>query len=471
MTISIIIKDDEKKQEETITVDSENCKDWEEVSYQVGCRVSRKVATLLLTDIEEGLNQKRPKGWKIKGFYERTRVTRFGDVTVSRRLYKDDKDDSHFLLDEDLDWPPFRMATPSLTEALVELSTQCSFWRVSQTLEKLTAGVLTKSTIHSLLQEVSRAFMEEEKGAWESCFGEGRLPPGGDRKVSTLFVEADGIQVHLQRENQERYELKSAIAYEGWELLPQTDERYRLVSKKIYCQGDNNIPFFEGASLLWDRYWDMSCLELIVLGGDDADWISKGEEELPCCIRQLDGFHLSRSCRRGWEKGEDMYDAIRTGRVRWTLGDAVAREGKTAQKERNHVLKCLDTGVDWRKKVEGTLASLIVPQLVRGLGAMESNEDKLFANRMKKKGLSWTIPGAQRMGKAIQIVANDELRNWCGRKPSKSDASEVNLSFDVFVYPPEYENSVSVPALVGPHSSRSWVKVLRSLSTQPYPVN
>ena len=90
------------------------------------------------------------------------------------------------------------------------------------------------------------------------------------------------------------------------------------------------------------------------------------------------------------------------------------------------------------------------------------------------------------MGKAIQMVTNDELRNWCDHKPTessessesteptesiKSDASEANLSFDVFVYPPEYESSVSVPALVGPHSSRPWVKVLRSLSTQPYPVN
>ena len=76
--------------------------------------------------------------------------------------------------------------------------------------------------------------------------------------------------------------------------------------------------------------------------------------------------------------------------------------------------------MDWRKKVE-TLATPFastVPEGARGLGTMESNEDKLFADRMKKRGLSWTIKGAQRMGKAIELAFNEELARWCGRKPS-----------------------------------------------------
>ena len=51
---------------------------------------------------------------------------------------------------------------------------------------------------------------------------------------------------------------------------------------------------------------------------------------------------------------------------------------------------------------------------------MESNEDKLFANRMKKRGMSWTIKGLQRTGKAIQMVFNGNLRDWCGRKLPES---------------------------------------------------
>jgi hypothetical protein len=65
---------------------------------------------------------------------------------------------------------------------------------------------------------------------------------------------------------------------------------YKLTSKSIYCRSNDSIPLWEGA------------------------------EDMPDCIRQLDGFHLARACSRGWEKGNDMYSAIRCGRARRTLG-------------------------------------------------------------------------------------------------------------------------------------------------------
>jgi len=63
---------------------------------------------------------------------------------------------------------------------------------------------------------------------------------------------------------------------------------------------------------------------------------------------------------------------------------------------------------------------------------MESNEDKLFAHRMKKLGMSWTIKGAQRMGKTIQLSFHGELANWCGRKPANAGKQDSGLSFDLF---------------------------------------
>ena len=64
------------------------------------------------------------------------------------------------------------------------------------------------------------------------------------------------------------------------------------------------------------------------------------------------------------------------------------------------------------------------------------------------------------MGKAIQLSFNGELVKWCGRSPQK-DGSE-SLSFSLF---DELVSGTSVmPALVGPHASRHWVKVLRDIS-------
>jgi len=386
--------------------------------------------------------------------------------------YHKNKKKYRFLLDEYLNWLPYQKATPSLKSALAELSTQCSFRRVSGTMEKLLAGILTKSTIHSLLTDVSQRAIEDEKETYTACFEQGKLTKGGELKAPILHVESDGLYVHLQREKDERgnrqehYELKSGIIYDGWQRLPQTEERYSLTNKRVYCHSDDTIPFWDGLSLLGDRYWDMSYLKLIVLGGDDAEWVNKGAEELPYCVRQLDGFHLARSCKRGWKNGMDMYEAIRSGRVRRTLGKLEERAGKLANKEREHVYKCLDRGVDWRKKVD----SIVIPEGSRGLGCMESNEDKLFADRMKKRGMSWTKTGAKRMGKAIQLVANGDLRDYCGAKKSQDRFSEDRLSFDLFFYSPEYEHSVSMPVFGSSHSTRPYARVLRDLAKNNYPL-
>lgn len=99
--------------------------------------------------------------------------------------------------------------------------------------------------------------------------------------------------------------------------------------KKIYCRGDDSIPFWDGASLEWHEWWDLGYAKLIVVGGDDAEWVDEGTQELPFSVRQLSGFHLARSCRKGWEDGDDMYAAIRAGRVRRTLGKLKHRKPRT----------------------------------------------------------------------------------------------------------------------------------------------
>jgi hypothetical protein len=158
-----------------------------------------------------------------------------------------------------------------------------------------------------------------------------------------------------------------------------------------------------------------------------------------------------------------MYAAIRSRRVRQTLGELKEKEGKTAQKNRDYVLRHIDDGADWCKKIEGTPLADAIPMNARGLGCMESNEDKLFANRMKKRGMSWTIKGANRMGKAIQMAFNGNLRDWCGRKSPES--RNLKPSFELFDQK-GFNDRASLPALEGPHASRPWVRVLRDL-TQP----
>ena len=474
MAVKIIIQDGAGDQIEKFTLTELDAKGWEEQCYQIGCKVARKVCTLLLSSLEEGLFQSRPQGCRVVGFRKRKLVTRFGDVRFDRRLYKDSEGKYHFLLDEYMDWKPNQAATVSLTEALVKLSTEVPFRKVSETMENLLAGVLSKSTIHQLLCRISGSAMEGEKEEYQASFQEGKLPEPGEKKAPVVYTEADGVWIHLQREKEggkrrKHYELKSAIAYDGWERLEQTEERYRLTNKVVYCRSNDSIPLWDGAGLKWHKNWDLSYTDLIVINGDGAKWIDKGADDLPDCVRQLDGFHLARACSRGWENGSDMYAAIRSGRARQTLGELRENEGKTSQKNRDYVLRHIDDGMDWRKQIEGTPLADAIPVDTRGLGCMESNEDKLFANRLKKRGMSWTIKGAQRMGKAIELAFNGDLRDWCGRKPPES--RNFKPSFELFQKKGLSDDSASLPALQGPHASKPWARVLTELTKPNHLLN
>jgi hypothetical protein len=362
---------------------------------------------------------------------------------------------------------PGQLASASLQEALVEFATQKPFGQVSNTLSALTAGVLSTGTIYHLLKKTANRAIEQERADWQAVYGRGEQTAAGERQVPILFSEGDGTYIHLQREKQKHYEVKQAIAYEGWERLSGKEERYRLVNKRVYCQGSEAIPFWEGASLEWDKQWDLEYLQEIIIGGDGASWIDSGINEIAGSLRQLDGFHLARACGRGWEEGAALYQAIRTGdrqTAKQLIEHLKPREGSGVHKARQYVQRNLEKGQDWRTQSEKT---------GRGLGTMESNIDKLAANRMKKRGLSWTIKGALRMNKAIQLAANGEVKLFCGRPTPDLERQSTRPLQASQVRSGKSQNwlQASLPALVGPHASRPWVRHLRDLTNLNHRLN
>ena len=75
-----------------------------------------------------------------------------------------------------------------------------------------------------------------------------------------LYTEADGVWIHLQREEQKHYEVKCGIAYRGWRRI--AEDRYELVGKRVYAHGDDAIPFWEGASLEWAKQYALDRVKL-----------------------------------------------------------------------------------------------------------------------------------------------------------------------------------------------------------------
>lgn len=203
----------------------------------------------------------------------------------------------------------------------------------------------------------------------------------------------------------------------------------------------------------------------MVVGGDGANWIETGGEEFANAVVQLDGFHLARACGRGFGKelGAQVYQAIRSGdsqKANQLIDSAEPTDNKTARKDRKYVKANVLKGIDWRQRVQQ------VPCSARGLGTMESNGDKLIANRMKKRGMSWTIKGAHHMAKVIQLRRNGELSSMCTSRIGPASPKQPSSPMPTSRQKPSDSKwlQATIPALVGPHHSRPWVQSLRSLA-------
>ncbi len=108
-------------------------------------------------------------------------------------------------------------------------------------------------------------------------------------------------------------------------------------------------------------------------------------------------------------------------------------------------------------------------------GAMECNVDKFIAHRFKKRGMSWSVKGAQSLIKIKEAIANNEWDLWWqGRRDQRIQIDPEPLrqltSKDFWMKeddkPPLME--MTLPALHGPDRNEPWAKVIREIQTIDY---
>ena len=442
----------------------EEAQGWEGRVFRQVCEQGQREAAEHLEALDEALFEQRPRDWIVVGFRERAVVTRFGEVRIRRRLYQDGRGRYHLLLDEYVGLSAHQAATPEMQAICTLLGSELSFRKTAAVLARWQAGVLSPSTCWRLLQRTGEAAASAEAAAVQAVYERGeRVPEAGERKAKMLYMEADGVHVRLQKQPQSHIEVRSAIAYEGWERLAGAREAYRLRGKRVYCHANEQVPFWEGASLAWARHWDPNSVRKVIIGGDGAGWIRAGSAAFPEAVWQLDNFHLARSCGRayGAQVGQELYGALRAGRASeaqaW-LQHAPLREGKQAQRDARWVQKVAQEGwgLDWRVQLG------VAMEEGRGLGCMEGNQAQLLAARMKHKGRSWSPAGAHHMAKVRELCANHELDPWCYRKVRTDRPQRLNTRRRR-VQRTDLGDwlQASVPVLHGSAENDPWVQRLR----------
>jgi len=122
---------------------------------------------------------------------------------------------------------------------------------VEQNIKAIFPWGISHTTAHNLSGKVADSYIAEEKKEVNTLFEDGVIPETEGKVVPYLVIEADGVNIALQREKERRAEVKVGIAHEGWQEISK--ERYKLKEKSVYSGIMNGDRFWEGFSLTLDR--------------------------------------------------------------------------------------------------------------------------------------------------------------------------------------------------------------------------
>ena len=411
--------------EVSLTVSVGKCKDVgqiEDVIREEICRAGRLLMQQALEGKDEALRRSKKRGLRCVGKRRRTITTMVGDVIFERRLYREERSGrGRFLLDEALKLPYRGSLSQRVVTFALSLAGVLPYRRTAKVLKQVLPQGVSASAMQKQVWRFGARVEKAEAVKQEATFGKGEVPEKGEEAVSRLFVEADGVNVALQREKERRGEVKVGIGYTGWEQVSR--DRYRVTGKVVRTGVEKPDAFWEGFWLRAYEQYDLSGLKYVVVNGDGANWIPEGLMGLPG-VQQLDRFHLWESLRGafGFEDGlaGEIYREATGGA--WEVVERPVVQGLSREDisgpQREGIrqvygyLAANREGLrDWRDRVASQAGD-------RSMGAMEGNIDKLIAIRAKRRGMSWRTQGIHSMAKLQQCLYEGKIGTYaCASRP------------------------------------------------------
>jgi hypothetical protein len=383
-------------------------------------RILREYMMELLGDYLEKLDQQLVKeyvnqrGYRCENQSERTLETWMGKVTFTRHLLYDQKGNPHYVLDELLGMVPRMRMSPDIWKTVAEIATSPGMtYRLTSKVAKELSGIsMSHTTVNRLVKAAGEAQEAWDQSQRKEIFEKGKVPEAPS--VDRLFCEVDGLYV---KGIQKPIEIKSMVNYTGWEQVGT--KRWRLVNRGVYATVESAESFWEGSYTQIRNQYDLEGAEVIV-NGDGAQWVGKHLDkifsEADQVIQQLDPFHVKRSIQRGLRKQPKLRslleEALEKGdrrRVKVIIDTGVGNaecegEEKRIQEMGNYLLKHWKELPDWRSRSRCMLEN------DRGMGTMESNLRRM-SYRMKRRGMKWSVKGAQAVVKVQQGVLNGTLES------------------------------------------------------------
>jgi len=383
--------------------------------FEILQNIARKVFEKAITDIDNYLRSKRERG-KLKntGKREKYFLTRFGDILYSRTRYKDKKTaKSCYLLDEALSINKNQRI--SLSRARIEyfLASLSSYREVVKQAQLLLGNFHSHESIRRGVIREAKLIIENQEKKLKQIEN---LDYPDKEAPDTAYMEADATYISLQnrgKKEKEKMEVKVGVGYAGKEARYKTGKSKSLKEKFTFIGIGKD--FMEKLSLVAEERLSLSKAKKILFGGDGDSWIISGiKEYFPNSIYLLCLYHLFKKFKESLGRRKEEQKTIKGLLLSNQINNALL---KIDQMIRNSDLKEKDKLVKLYIYISRNRQGIInqVRLKDKGIertGAIESNIKKLIATRFKKRGMSWSVPGALALLKIKETILNGEWDNW-----------------------------------------------------------
>jgi len=426
-----------------------NFKDLEKKVYRYFCNEACKFMKYLLEYMDEEIMLTRDKKrYRLKNTgREGSITTLMGEVEYKRRYYRCIDEDGviyyGYLVDEWIGKKGKKKLTENVKEAAVETALRVSFRKSAELIESNSPNSISHQTIWNEVQEAGeKARVVETKQVEEYLNGELR----GEKEVPVLFEEKDGVYLSIQGEKNKK-EIKVSKVYEGWQKKTPGSKEYTTVNR-FYTAGFEDEASFDTLvnSKIAERY-NVDKIENKIVNADGATWAKQEQEYDASIIQQLDLFHIHQAVVR------EISDKSKAKKIRKYINKNsyedvfLELEGlydlEENEKGKGKILELityLSENVEHLERY--TERHLDLPEGIeyRGMGTIEGSQHNVICDRMKNRGMSWSISGGGNMAKLLCFKHSDGLEDvYETILPADKDSTGINIRNIIEEYQKESE--------------------------------
>ena len=449
----------------------------EDMIFEISQNIVRRVFEKALTDIDDTLRSKRGRG-KLKNTGKRKKyfLTRFGDILYLRTRYKDKKTGkSCYLLDEALSI--VKNQRISLSRARIEcfLSGLSSYREVVEAIKLLIGGPRCHEAIRQSVLKEGKLLLENQEKKLKQIEN---LNYPDKEAPDTAYMEADATYISLQhrgKKKKEKLEVKVGVGYTGKEPRYSSGKSKRLTEKFTFI--GTGKDFMRKLSLLAEERLSLSKVKKVIFGGDGDSWITSGiKDYFSSATYILCLYHLYKKFKESLGRRKEQQRIIKDRLLSNQIDKGLSIINQMIRnsydlKEKDNLVK-LYTYISRNRRGISNQVKLKDKGIERA-GAIESNINKVIASRFKKKGMSWSKPGALALLKIKETVINGEWDIWWETERERNiKVGKYKPPLPASCFKKEAETSplieVTIPAFSGPDQGKPWVGVLRKLTEVGY---